>query len=322
MKNLLQLKPDQWILVGVLIAVGLLLTGKAFLGESSQENIPQPKGKAPSKLLMEQYEKIGQKWEAPLTLTMKEHKVFVPRLIVFSPKSGNIEWLDPEKEMDDGIKASWKLKYGFSLEDPNLKDQDPDNDGFNIMEEYIANTDPTDPKSRPSILVKLRMVQYTKVPFRVQFKAANKLSDGSLRFQLNLLDVDQKKTRFVTTGEEVEGYKIGEYRENIVKRTRGGVEVTVNESELDLLNTKLNETVTLIFNKDIDSDESRVKFKIDVPDAKLIPDEVKRGDSFKLKYRLEGKESEMDFQLLKGSADGATIKDLKTDEKLEIGVQK
>jgi hypothetical protein len=321
-KNLFQLKTHQGILVGVLIAVGLLLAGKAFLGANSQQANAVAKVKSPAKLQLEQYGKIGQKWQSPLTLTMREHKIFVSRLIAFSPKTGSIAWLDPEKPMDDGITPAWKLKYGFSLEDTNLKNEDADNDGFTNMEEYQAHTDPTDPKSRPSILVKLKMAQYNYVPFRIQFKAANKLSDGTLTFQLNLLDVSQKKTRFVKNGDILEGFKVGEYREKIVQKPMGGVTVTVDESELDLINVKLNETVVLVLNTQKESDESHVKFQINIPDAKLVPNEVKRGDTFKLQYQQDGTDAEYEFQLIKGSAQGATIKNTKTGEVVEINTAK
>jgi hypothetical protein len=321
-KKLFQLRIDQWLLFGVLIAVALLFIAKIFLGGGEQQASDVSKGKGPSKLLMEQYEDFGKKWETPDPLVLKQHKIFVSRLIVLSPKTGNIEWLDPDKPMDDGITAAWKLRYGFSIEDPNLGSQDPDNDGFTIKEEYDAGTDPTDAKSRPSILVKLKMVKFTYVPFRIQFKAANRLPDGSLQFQLNLLDVAQKKTRFVKTGDDFEGYKVGEYREKIVEEERGGVKYKVDRSELDLTNVKLNEIVTLVLNTQKESDESHVTFKVNVPDAKLNPSDVQRGDTFKLIYKNEGQPAEMEFQLLKGSAEGATIKNMKTGEVLEVGVQK
>jgi hypothetical protein len=311
------------MLFGVLVVTGALFAAKAFLGANDQEASGLEKGRGPSKLLMEQYENLGGKWETPSPLEVKQHKIFVSRLIVLSPKSGNIEWLDPDKLMDDGITAAWKLKYGFSIEDPDLGSQDADNDGFTNKEEFDSKTEPVDLKSRPSILVKLKMIKYTYVPFRIQFKAANKLPpDGSLQFQLNLLDVSKNKTRFVKTGNEFEGYKVGEYREKIVEEERGGVKYKMDRSELDLINLKLNEIVTLVLNTEQKSDESHVTFKVDVPDAKLDPDDVRRGDMFKLTYKQDGEPAEMEFQLLEGSNEGATIKNLKTGELLKVGAQK
>jgi hypothetical protein len=315
---------DQWMLAGVLVVAGVLFAAKAWLdnGGAERAGAGGAGGKSPAKLLQEEYAVIGRDWRPPLTLTSQEHRAFVSRLIVYSPQTGNIEWLDPDKKMSDGITAAWKLKYGFSIEDPNLKEQDADNDGFANMEEYLAGTDPTDPKSRPSILVKLHMTKYTKVDFRFEFKAANNLADGTREFQLNLLDVTKNKTRFVKYGMEFEGYRVGDYREKNVMEERGGVTYNVNRSELDLINIKLDEVVTLVLNTKKESDESHVTFQIDIPDARLTPEDVKRGDTFKLSYKQDGQPAEMEFQLLKGNPEGATIKNTKTGEELQIGVKK
>jgi hypothetical protein len=103
-----------------------------------------------------------------------------------------------------------------------------------------------------------------------------------------------------------------------VDEERGGVTYKVDRSELDLTNIKLNEVVTLVLNTQKESDESHVTFKVAVPDAKVEPDEVKRGDNFKLLYQQEGQPAEMEFQLLEGGAGGARIKNLKTGEELQI----
>ena len=322
MKKLFQLRIDQWLLFGVLVAVGMLFVAKSFLGEGEGQKGNLQKGKTPEELLTERFGSLDKNWEVPVSLAHGQHGIFNARLIVLSPKTGDIGWLDPEKPMDDGITAAWKLKHNFSIEDPDLWSQDPDNDGFNNLEEFIAGTDPLDPQSRPSILVKLRMVKYTYVPFRIQFKAANRLPDGALQFQLNLLDVTKQKTRFVKTGDEIEGYKVGEYRENIVQEIRGGNPIKVDRSELELINVKLNEVVKLILNTEQESDESRVTFRIDVPDAKLVPSDVRRGDNFKLIYMQDGQSAEIEFQLLDGRPDGATIKNIKTGEIKKISIEK
>jgi hypothetical protein len=321
-KKIFQLRTDQWLLLGVLVAVGVVFAARAFWSGEGKSASVLPKGKTPEELLTEQFGNLGRNWETPPPLVLNQHNIFGARLIVFSPKTGNIEWLDPDKPMDDGITAAWKLRYGFSIEDPNLASQDADNDGFTNKEEYDAGTDPTDLKLRPSILVKLRMIKYTYVPFRIQFKSANRLPDGSLQFQLNLLDVTKQKTRFVKTGDEIEGYKVGEYREKIVDEEKGGVKYKVDRSELVLINLKLNEVVTLILNTQQESDESHVTFRIDVPDARLAPEDVKRGDTFKLIYQLDGQPAGMEFQLLDGKAGEAAIKDIKNGEVKKISIEK
>jgi len=43
----------------------------------------------------------------------------------------------------DGIPNSWKQQYGLDPFDPNLANEDPDGDGMNNLQEYLAGTDPT-----------------------------------------------------------------------------------------------------------------------------------------------------------------------------------
>jgi hypothetical protein len=44
---------------------------------------------------------------------------------------------------------AWFKKYHLDLSDPNMLNADPDGDGFTNREEFLANTDPTDPISHP-----------------------------------------------------------------------------------------------------------------------------------------------------------------------------
>ncbi len=47
----------------------------------------------------------------------------------------------------------------------NAKELDPDGDHFTNLEEFLAGTDPTDPKSIPAYFTKLRLVKFDPVPF-------------------------------------------------------------------------------------------------------------------------------------------------------------
>ncbi len=63
---------------------------------------------------------------------------------------GAFEVLHPTADSNnDGIPDAWCQRYGFSPLDPDLANQDPDNDGQNNWYEYLANTDPTDPRWYP-----------------------------------------------------------------------------------------------------------------------------------------------------------------------------
>jgi hypothetical protein len=62
-----------------------------------------------------------------------------------APVVANAEVSSAEKEAYE----AWFKKYHLDLNDPKMLDADPDGDGFTNREEFLANTDPTDPNSHP-----------------------------------------------------------------------------------------------------------------------------------------------------------------------------
>lgn len=59
---------------------------------------------------------------------------------------------------NNGLPDKWEQKYNIL----GSKDQDPDKDGFTNLEEYHGKTDPTDPKSHPLYVTKLRLAGVPK----------------------------------------------------------------------------------------------------------------------------------------------------------------
>lgn len=97
----------------------------------------------------------------------------------------------------DGLPNDWEVKYGLNPNDPTDADKDKDGDGFTNKEEYLAKTDPTDPKSHPDYLESLSIagaIQQTFLPF--WFKAYSPVP-GGFRFTFQRVDKD---------GKDVKGY--------------------------------------------------------------------------------------------------------------------
>lgn len=114
---------------------------------------------------------------------LSNHRVFVSRSLIFLPKEAEpVQALDPKQVTEDGMEVGWKLKYGFSPEDPEVGGLDEDQDGFTNLEEYLKKTDPKDSASSPSKWIKLKIaaVEATKLAVSFSGKSAGRYT---LRFK-------------------------------------------------------------------------------------------------------------------------------------------
>lgn len=311
---MLKLQNEQWFLFAVLLIAGGLMAFKA-MELASLEEMPQPKINTPPKFDPAPYQEAATRLLNPPEVKEGEHKVYVSRLIAYFPGDKSVKPVSPDLVDEHGITIRWKVENQFDISDPKVWEADTDKDGFINKEEFLAKTNPRDPDSRPGLLLKLRVEKFTKVPFRVKFQGYNPdVTTGQMIYQLNLLDVRTNKTRMVKEGDTIEGYKVGAFRRKIetVFDPKTNSEKQVDMSELDLINLRLDEIVTLIRDKEIESDESFVILRVDSPRGKVVPSRVVRGDKFK----LDGKE----YQLIKPSDKTITIKDLETGKLLsDIG---
>jgi hypothetical protein len=163
--------------------------------------------------------KIGE-FEAKkkaLNDSLEKHRVFVSRSLVFLPKEAEpVQPLNPDQVTEDGIQVGWKLKYGFSPEDPEVGAQDEDQDGFTNLEEYQKKTDPKDPASSPSKWVKLKIVSVDPAKMAVSFPGK---SAG--RYTLRFKTVGKPKDIDVASGDKL-----------WVLATAKGVDVSKSEDEV------------------------------------------------------------------------------------------
>jgi hypothetical protein len=58
---------------------------------------------------------------------------------------------------------AWFKKHNLDLNDPKMLDADADGDGFSNRDEFLADSDPNDPNSRPGIHKTIRLKEYTEV---------------------------------------------------------------------------------------------------------------------------------------------------------------
>jgi hypothetical protein len=73
----------------------------------------------------------------------------------------------PADVPSDAEFEAWFKKHGLDLNDPNMLTADADGDGFSNSDEFLADSDPKNPESRPGIHKTIRLKDYTeaRLPF-------------------------------------------------------------------------------------------------------------------------------------------------------------
>ncbi|MDX2080408.1 MAG: Amuc_1099 family pilus-like system protein [Terrimicrobiaceae bacterium] len=233
-----------------------------------------------------------------------EGSLFVSRPYVL--KDGNL--VDPLEEGQDlhpPIKNAWLIRYNLDYADPGVKDQDPDQDRFANLEEFLAGTDPTNPNSVPPYHTKLRLVKFDPKPFRLKFSGT---PDEGQTFTINTKDLGGR-TQFLQLGEMIEGapYKLLSYEPKSTTRN----EMQVDVSELTIQNTETGQKIVLVFDKEADDPTSYGEFLYLYDNSRL---RVKKDDEFTLTPETDRK-----YKLIDISAAEAQIQDLATGEKVRVG---
>jgi hypothetical protein len=156
-------------------------------------------------------------------------------------------------EVHPPVPNEWFEQFGLPIADADVLEQDPDGDGFNNFEEWQGHTNPTDPKSHPDYLTKLKLKSFSQEPFRLVF--ASRTEDT---FGINTIDLKQP-TQFVKIGDTIAGthFRIAKFTEKSVKDKYGTDE---DASELTLENTETHEQLTLVKEKVAISPESVATF--------------------------------------------------------------
>ncbi|MBV9463246.1 MAG: hypothetical protein JO317_03360 [Verrucomicrobiae bacterium] len=166
----------------------------------------------------EPMEPVKQALQAPMmwSTNMTTHRMFQPRPMILDPQTlhpaftaGAIDNLPIDRFTE------WLKRYDLDPKDPNIRTQDPDNDGYSNEEEFNSDSSPIDPKSTPSPAGKLRIKKVNTKPFPYTYVGYSEATPGHPRIQLNYFD----GTLLLSEGEEFGGgYRLKKF--NLVKEKK------------------------------------------------------------------------------------------------------
>ena len=156
-------------------------------------------------------------------------------------------------EVHPPVPNDWLDQFGLPIAEADVLTQDPDEDGFTNLEEWQSRTTPTDKNSHPPFLAKLKMLSFTREPFRLVF--ASWTGDT---FGINTSDL-REPTQFRRIGETISGtkFKIVNFTEKYEPNQYG---TDVDISELTLENEETGERLSLVKEKIMISPESVANF--------------------------------------------------------------
>jgi hypothetical protein len=210
-------------------------------------------------------------------------------------------------EVHPPVPNDWIEQFGLPIADADVLEQDPDGDGFNNFDEWQGHTNPTDAKSHPDYLTKLKLKSFSQEPFRLVF--ASRTEDT---FGINNIDLKQP-TQFVKIGDIIAGthFRVGKFTERWTK-DRYGTDVDV--SELILENTETHEQLTLVKEKVAISPESVASFVYSWRDRREFV--VKKDQEFSLPPQGDIRYKLIDVQ----PAKAVIVSSQKPDVPIEIGL--
>ncbi|HVV73203.1 MAG TPA: Amuc_1099 family pilus-like system protein, partial [Verrucomicrobiae bacterium] len=179
--------------------------------------------------------------------------LFASRVFFISDKGDPIE---PKGGMFyPPVPNDWLMKNNLDITDPQVLTKDADGDGYSNLEEFLMQTDPTDPNSHPPYITKLFLEKYIKIPFRLEFME----QPDDTTYEINALDAGQP-TQFLKMGDLIAGtkYKLVKFE----KKSAPGPDDMVNDvSELTIEHTETGKQIILVKGKVTDDPDSYAQFR-------------------------------------------------------------
>lgn len=226
-----------------------------------------------------------------------------------------IDILQGDEEIFPGIPNKWIQQYRLDYSDAKLPERDTDEDGFTNLEEFLAQTNPRDPASRPPAWTKLRLSGSKLEKLRFIFNAVTDSEGDTIKeVQINTIGGGDSSA---TSGRTM-FYKIGA-PVTIAERDAAGRQVNT-PTPFKVLRAEMRangEPAVVLQNtadgKEIALDLGKVK---DSPYALATLKDTRSGQEFQLRT---GEEFEMPdgggrYKLIDVTEEKAQIRSFRTDE--------
>ena len=292
------------LVCGVLVILSVQSFPEQFAGRDSSKPKDNNIKPYPTDVLVAAAATVGK----PGTWANHDGSLLVSRPYVLKvDEAGNKTLIDPtesEIPLHPPIKNAWLISNGLPYWESDVKDQDPDEDHFSNLEEFLANTDPGDKNSVPPYYTKLKLKKFISIPFRLIFTGS---PDEGTTFTINTKDRGGR-TQFLELGQMIEGtpYKLLTYQ----KKSSTANEIEVDVSELTIENTDTKQKIVLVANKEANDPTSYGEFLYLYDNSTF---KVKKDDDFTLTPEMDRK-----YKLIDISEAEALIKDLKSGEQYKI----
>lgn len=317
---------DKILLIAMLTLLGLIsallglgLSGK--LAELAESVVKRTTNKPLVPLEAEVLTQRHAGWLTPQIWKEEnnDHALFVGQKYYYFPSTNKVDLAKGELVVD-GITLAFAEQHQLSISDANIGSRDPDGDGFTNLFEFQEKTNPREATSHPPYIKLLRMKNYVAQKFRLKFQSKSEL-DGQDVYQIATAD-GAKKVYFVKRDQTFEGFKVLEYRTKTKEPT--APDYVSDISELDILNEKTGQKVTLTIGRERDEPEVTVSFVLLIPGLVDKPVECKVGGEFSITLPLVGGQPSVvkQFKLLSAQAAEAMVVELPADTATAVPLMK
>lgn len=198
----------------------------------------------------------------------------------------------------------WFKKHGLDLTDEKMLDSDADQDGFSNRDEFLADTDPKDPNSRPGVSKTMRVKEYTEVRLPFVLRGVEG-SAATVEFTADGLGRKEK----VKAGDTIRGTKLR------VDRVTTGVDTDKHGDKVDMSQVVLTDGDNqdrIVAVKDLPTRTSASFATLTDPEGKTII-KVREGDVFEWPA-----EPDATYKVIDLRAEQVVVKDEKSGKTVTI----